>query len=294
MDDSIGFIGLGTMGGPMAANLLQAGKKLVVHDICPETAKPLCEQGATWADDITDMRKHADVIISSLPGPKEIEQVGVSANGLVDALGEGGLWIDTSTNSVSLAKRLATACEAAGGSFVDAPISGGVMGARQASLKIMAGGTTAAFTRARPILDVIGSSVIHTGAAGTGAAMKLVLNFLSITSTGLVAEALTLGRASGLTSETLLTVLNGSYGDSATLRDTIETANGSRRWEFANVLARKDVALAVEHSEAIGLRSHFGEVIVRLLDECLSDRNAPDDVFSLVEAYERRADVSIV
>lgn len=83
MDDSIGFIGLGTMGGPMAANLLQAGKNLVVHDICPETEKPLCEQGATWTDDITDMRKQADVIISSLPGPKEIEQVRFSANGLV-------------------------------------------------------------------------------------------------------------------------------------------------------------------------------------------------------------------
>ena len=105
MDDSIGFIGLGTMGGPMAANLLQAGKNLVVHNICPETEKPLCEQGATWTDDITDMRKRADVIISSLPGPKEIEQVGLSANGLVDALGEGAVQPQSEVGDLGLLRR---------------------------------------------------------------------------------------------------------------------------------------------------------------------------------------------
>ena len=294
MSETIGFIGVGTMGGPMASNLQRAGKRVVVHDVRREAAESLCDGGAVWADDLEAMRGETDLIVSSLPGPKEIEQVAFAPGGLVGVLGQDALWIDTSSNSVALARRLADACREAGSAFVDAPVTGGAVGARDGTLKIMAGGEDAALARARAVLDVIGATVVHTGESGTGCAMKLVLNFLSITATGAVAEALTLGRASGLSLDTLLSVLEGSYGDMAALRDTVAAASGPRVWEFAADLARKDVALAVELADGLGMPSHYGEVTVRLLDECLADRDAPNDVWSMVEAYERRARVSIV
>ena len=293
MTEAVGFIGVGTMGGPMASNLQRAGKRLIVHDIRREAAQTLCDDGARWVDDFEAMRRETDVIVTSLPGPKEIEQVAFGPSGLVGALGTGALWIDTSSNSVALAHRLAEACAATGSAFVDAPVTGGAGGAREGTLKIMAGGEDAALSRARAVLEIIGGTVVHTGEAGTGCAMKLVLNFLSISNTGVAAEALTLGRAAGLSLDTLLGVLKGSYGDSVVLGDTVDMARGARVWEFAADLGRKDVALAVELSESLDLPSPYGEVTVRLLDECLADPNAPNDVWSMVEAYERRAKVTI-
>lgn len=282
------------MGGPMAANLQRAGKQVIVHDIRREAAEPLCEDGAIWVDDFASMRRETDIVVTSLPGPKEIEQVAFGENGMLDALGSGALWIDTSSNRVSLASRLAHACDETGSTFVDAPVTGGAAGAREGTLTIMAGGEDAAIARAQPVLEIIGARTVHTGRAGTGCAMKLVLNFLSISTTGLVAEALTLGRASGLTLETLLAVLSGGYGDSVVLHDTIACTRGARAWEFAASLARKDVALAVELSKELDLRSPYGEVTVGLLDECLANPGFPDDVWSMVEAYERNANTQII
>ncbi len=294
MPETIGFIGVGTMGGPMATNLQRAGKRVIVHDVRREAAKTLCDNGALWVDDFDSMRREADVIVTSLPGPREIEQVAFGENALVAALGAGALWIDTSSNSVSLARRLAAACDEIGSTFVDAPVTGGAVGARGGTLTIMAGGEDAGLVRANPVLEIIGGNIVHTGAAGTGCAMKLVLNLLSISTTGLVAEALTLGKASGLTLETLLAVLEGGYGDSVVLHDTVACAKGERTWEFAATLARKDLALAVELSRELDLSSPYGDVTVRLLDECIADPDSPDDVWSMVEAYENSANTKIV
>ena len=294
MSESIGFIGLGTMGGPMARNLMRAGKRLIVHDIRPEAARSLCAGGAIRAGDFRAMRREADIVVTSLPGPPEIEQVAFGEEGLIAALGAGALWIDTSTSRASLARRLAALCREAGSAFVDAPVTGGAAGAREATLKIMAGGDAADLARARSVLEVIGSTLVHTGATGTGCAMKLVLNFLSFTGCAVTAEALVLGRASGLSSETLLAVLSGSYGDSAMLGNIMQVADGGRAWDFSAGLARKDVALAVELAGELGLSSRFGAAILGLFDECIADPDAPDDAWSLIEGFERRAGVSIL
>ena len=294
MGETVGFIGVGTMGGPMAGNLQRAGKRVIVHDIRREAAKDLCEGGAEWVDDFRTLRERTDLVVTSLPGPREIEQVAFGANGLVAALGADALWIDTSSNSVRLARRLAEACAQAGSAFVDAPVTGGAAGARAATLTIMAGGEEQALARARPALEIIGDKIVETGPSGTGCAMKLVLNFLCISATGLVAEALTLGRAGGLSLETLMVVLAGGYGDSVMLHETVACAKGARTMEFGTDLARKDVALAVELARELGFSSAYGEVTVRLLDECLADAESSKDVWSLVEACERRAKTGIV
>lgn len=294
MTDRIGFVGLGNMGRPMAANLLRHRVDLIVHDLRPAAADDLREEGAVWAGDLQTLAGQVEVVVTSLPGPQQIQQVAFGESGLFSTLPSGSLWIDTSTNDPTLARRLASEAAARGCGFVDAPVTGGVIGARNATLKIMAGGEEADVERARPVLSAIAASVIHTGPAGTGSAMKLIVNFLGIAHTALAAEALSLGRASGLTPDIMLPVLEGCWGENAMLKDMVETAGGERHWGFALDLAKKDLALAAAMATAHGLSTRYGEATRAALDACSRSAPAGSDLWRLVEDREREAGVSIV
>ena len=141
MTDRIGFVGLGNMGRPMAANLLRHRGDLIVHDLRPAAADDLREEGAVWAGDLQTLAGQVEVVVTSLPGPQQIQQAAFGEMGLFSTLPSGSLWIDTSTNDPALARRLASETAKRGIAFVDAPVTGGVIGARNATLKIMAGGT---------------------------------------------------------------------------------------------------------------------------------------------------------
>lgn len=294
MTDRIGVIGLGNMGRPMAANLLHHRGDLVVHDLRPAAADDLREEGAVWAGDPRTLAGQVEVVVTSLPGPRQIEQVAFGESGLFSTLPSGSLWIDTSTNDPALARRLASEALDRGCAFVDAPVTGGVIGARSATLKIMAGGEEKDIERARPVLSAIASSVIHTGPAGTGCAMKLIVNFLGIAHTALAAEALSLGRASGLTPDVMLPVLEGCWGDNAMLNDIVQTAGGERHWGYALDLAKKDMALAATLAEAHGLSTRYGDVTRAVLESSSGSAPAGSDLWRLVEDRERDAEVSIV
>lgn len=294
MSDRIGFIGLGNMGQPMAANLLRHCGTLTVHDLRQDAAAELLAAGARWAESLAALAQASDIVVTSLPGPPEVERVALGSPGLLDALSPGSLWIDTSTNDPALARRLAAEAAQRDIAFVDAPVTGGVIGAREASLKIMAGGAAAAVERARPVLSAMASDVVHTGPVGTGTAMKLIVNFLGIAHTALAAEALALGRASGLTAELMLSVLEGSWGDNAMLRDIAATADGARHWGFALDLAQKDLALAAGLAESHGLEIRTCDVTRALLEACARAAPPGSDLWRLVEDREREAGVSIV
>jgi 3-hydroxyisobutyrate dehydrogenase len=294
MTDRIGFIGLGNMGAPMAANLLRERGELVVHDLRPAAAEGLCRQGAEWADDLRTLAGQVDVVVSSLPGPQQIEQVAFGETGLFSALRPGSLWIDASTNDPALVRRLASEAATVGSAFVDAPVTGGVIGARTATLKVMAGGEEADVERAQPVLAGIASCVCHTGPAGTGCAMKLIVNFLGITHTALAAEALCLGRASDLSSDTMLSVLEGCWGHNAMLDDIVGTAGNARHWGFALDLAKKDMALTAALADAHGLSTRYGKATRAALGSCGGSSSAEDDLWCVVDACERKAGVTVV
>jgi 3-hydroxyisobutyrate dehydrogenase-like beta-hydroxyacid dehydrogenase len=294
MTDRIGVIGLGNMGRPMAANLLRHRGDLVVHDLRPTAADDLREEGAVWAGDPRTLAGQVEVVVTSLPGPRQIEQVAFGESGLFSTLPSGSLWIDTSTNDPALARRLASEALDRGCAFVDAPVTGGVIGARNATLKIMAGGEEKDIERARPVFSAIASSVIHTGPAGTGCAMKLIVNFLGIAHTALAAEALSLGRAGGLTPDVMLPILEGCWGDNAMLNDIVETAGGERHWGFALDLAKKDMALVATLADAHGLSTRYGDVTRAVLDACSRSAPAGSDLWRVVEDCERDAEASIV
>ncbi len=294
MTDRIGFIGLGNMGKPMAANLLRHRGDLIVHDLQPAAADDLRKEGAEWAGDLQTLARQVEVVVTSLPGPQQIQQVAFGESGLFSTLPSGSLWIDTSTNDPALARQLASEATNRGCAFVDAPVTGGVIGACNATLKIMAGGEEGDVARARPVLSAVASSVIHTGPAGTGCAMKLIVNFLGIAHTALAAEALSLGRASGLSPDIMLPVLEGCWGDNAMLGDIVKTAGGKRHWGFALNLAKKDMALVATLADAHGCPARYGDVTSAVLESCRGSASADSDLWCVVEECERDAEVSIV
>ncbi len=294
MTDRIGFIGLGNMGAPMAANLLRERGDLIVHDVRPAAADDWRKQGAQWAGDRQALAGQVEVVVTSLPGPQQIQRVAFGEMGLISTLPSGSLWIDTSTNDPALARRLATEAANRGCAFVDAPVTGGVIGARNATLKIMAGGEEGDVERARPVLSAIASSVIHTGPAGTGCAMKLIVNFLGIAHTALAAEALSLGRASGLSPDIMLPVLEGCWGHNAMLNDIVQTAGGERNWGFALGLAKKDMALVATLADALNFSTRYGDVTRAVLESCSRSASADSDLWRVVDQCERDAEVSII
>ena len=215
----IGFIGLGNMGGPMALNLIKAGHTLVVHDIRRNMADAHLAGGARWADTPADAAKDADLVLTSLPGPKEVEAVAIGGeNGILHGISKSAVYADLSTNSPTLVRRLHAIFAEKSITMLDAPVSGGIPGARSGTLSVMVGGDEAVYRRIKPALEAIGDKLQYVGASGAGAVAKLVHNMLVFTTFGIFAEAFTLGVKAGVPPEKLYeAVRNGAFGQSGML-----------------------------------------------------------------------------
>src|SRR5262245_61605739 len=172
----IGLIGLGTMGQHMALNVLKGGYQLAVHDVRKEAAGPHVAAGAVWTDSPRQVGAQADIVFTSLPGPIEVEKVGLGADGLLAGMKPDSVYVDLTTNSPTLVRRLHAEFGARGVHVLDAPVSGGPRGARTRKLALWVGGDEAIFRRHKPVLDAIGDQVIHVGPVGSGSVAKLVHN----------------------------------------------------------------------------------------------------------------------
>jgi 3-hydroxyisobutyrate dehydrogenase len=191
----VGFIGLGTMGRSMALNVRKAGYELTVYDLRREAAKPHLEAGAKWADRPRAVATAADVIFTSLPGPREAEAVGEE---LLDAMGPGTAWFDLSTNSPTVVRKIHARFAAKGLPMLDAPVSGGPHGAKSGKLALLVGGDRAVFDRFRPVLDAIGDQILYIGPIGAGSVAKLVHNCAGYMIQTALAEVFTLGVKAGV------------------------------------------------------------------------------------------------
>jgi len=210
----VGFIGLGIMGRHMAGHLLEAGHPLAVYNRSRERAEPLLARGATWCDTPAALAAQCDVVITIVGLPADVEQVWLGAQGLLAGARSGALLVDMTTSSPQLARRLAEEAEAAGCEALDAPVSGGDIGARDAKLSIMVGGSAAAFERALPLLQRMGSNVVHQGPAGAGQHTKMC-NQIVIASTMMgVCEGLAYGQAAGLDLRTVLSSIGSGAASS--------------------------------------------------------------------------------
>ena len=268
----VGFIGLGTMGGPIARNLLKAGYRLVVNDIRREAAAAHVAAGAEWADTPQDLATRCEVIFTSLPGPPEVEAVALGPRGILAGARPGAIWFDLSTNSPSLVRRLADALAAKSAHLLDAPVSGGPAGAESGKLAIWVGGDEAAFNKCQPVLEAIGDRVRLIGPIGSGSIAKLVHNCVGyIINTG-IAEVFALGVKAGMDPLALWeAVRDGAVGRARTF-DLMAGNFLAGKFDpagFALRLAHKDVALATALGREMGVPMRLANLTLEEMTEAM-------------------------
>ena len=251
---SVGFIGLGTMGREMAANLLKAGHLVRAFDVVPAALEAAVAAGAVKASSPADAAKGCDIAISMLPDTPQVEEVIYGEGGLLNAPPAGKLIIDMSTISPVAVRRMHGDLARLGVAFIDAPVSGGPVGARNAALSIMAGGEKQAFARAEPFFRAMGTTITHVGGAGAGQTVKLCNQLICGINIQAICEALALGRASGVDLEQLRHVLLGGSAASWML-DKLGPAMiaGDASAGFRIDLMFKDLRLVQEHAQALNV-----------------------------------------
>lgn len=205
----VGFIGLGTMGGHMATNLLKAGFPLTLFDVNPAVMQPLIERGALAVTSVKEVGARSDVVISMLPNTPDVESVIYGEDGLVAHPPAGRLLVDMSTIAPGAARQIHTDLEGKGIDFIDAPVSGGPVGAQNGTLTIMAGGKPEAFRQALPVLQAMGTTITHVGAAGAGQTLKLCNQLICGINIQAICEAIALARAAGVDLSIMRDVLMG-------------------------------------------------------------------------------------
>lgn len=289
----IGFIGLGTMGGGMAANVLKAGYELSVHDIRREAATPLLENGASWADTPAELAAECDVVLTSLPGPREVEAVALGDGGVLDGMRAGGVYIDMSTSSPTLIRSVAERFADKGAAVLDAPVSGGPVGARTGRLAVMVGGDRAVYERVKPALDAIGDRVGYIGGVGSGSIAKLMHNCIGYGLQTIVAECLTLGVKAGVDAAPLFdAICNGSVGRGSTFANTYPNTYLAGNFDppsFALRLAHKDVGLALDLAREYGVPMSVGSIAYQEMTAALNRGWADKDSRIAMLLQEERA-----
>jgi 3-hydroxyisobutyrate dehydrogenase len=246
MTQTIGFIGLGTMGQPMARNLAKKGFNLVVYDVVADRARALAADGATAATAPAEVARQADIVVAMLPDFPEVEQAVFGRDGVADAARPGLLLINASTMGPVAGRKLANRVHEHGFRLLEAPVARGIRGAIAGTLCFFVGGAEKDLAAARPVLQAMGSDIYHVGGFGDALALKLVNNALSITTNALIAEAVALGAKWGLDRQRMLDILTTSSGDSYALREKLpRMIAGDFRPGFAIDLAYKDLSLAL-------------------------------------------------
>ena len=247
----VGFIGLGTMGSGISANMRKAGHEMVVHDARRQAAEKICAAGAEWADTPKVVAEATEVVFTSLPGPREFEAVVRGDNGLLAGMQRGQPLFDLSTNSPTVMRSLEPLFAERGAVLFDSPVSGGPAGAASGKMAIWVGGDEAVFKRYRPVLDSAGDQVSYIGPIGSASVAKLVHNLSGYMIQTALAEAFTMGVKAGVDPLTLWkAVRNGVTGRRRTFDGLAEhfLPNVYDPPRFALRLAHKDVSLATHRS----------------------------------------------
>jgi 3-hydroxyisobutyrate dehydrogenase len=261
---NIAFIGLGNMGGPMAANLVKAGHKVTAFDLVEASRQQAKSDGAAVAESAAGSVKGADVVITMLPAGKHVLSVW---GDVIAAMGKGALIIDCSTIDVESAKQAHALAAKHGIASVDAPVSGGTGGAKGATLTFMCGGEDKAFAAAKPVLENMGKKIVHCGGAGAGQAAKICNNMILGVSMIAVSEAFALAEKLGLSHQALFDVASTSSGQCWSLTTycpvpgpvPTSPANNDYKPGFASALMVKDLTLAQDAAQAAGAATPLGK-----------------------------------
>lgn len=292
----IGFIGVGNMGGPMARNLAKAGHAVCAFDLDADRLAEAVAGGAEAAGDIAGAASGAEVVVTMLPAGRHVRGAYTGDGGILASAPAGTLLIDCSTIDVATAREVGATADAAGFAMLDAPVSGGVVGAEVASLTFMVGGADVAFARAKPLLDAMGRNIFHAGPSGAGQAAKMCNNMiLGISMIG-VSEAFALARKVGLDPKKLFEVSSTASGQCWALTtycpepDILESAPSSKGYKpgFTAAMMLKDLKLAQDAAGGSGAETPLGRHAMELYERFVKAGGAETDFSGIIRMLTGR------
>lgn len=275
---TIGFIGLGIMGKPMARNLLKAGYSLVVHNRSSGPVNELAAEGAKAAASPKEVAQQSDVIITMLPDSPDVEKVALGSDGIADGIKPNAIYIDMSTIAPATARRVADAMKKKGVKALDAPVSGGEKGAIEATLSIMAGGPQDAFDAALPIFQTLGKNIVLVGEAGAGQIAKAANQLVVGVTIEAVAEALALAEAAGVDPAKVRSVLLGGFAQSRIL-----DLHGQRMLDqnfqpgFKARLHQKDMRIVTQTAKEGGIEAPAADLALERFDKLVDSGGGEKD-----------------
>ncbi len=287
----IGFIGLGNMGGPMAANLVKAGHDVKGFDLVAENLATFSGAGGQAVGTVADAVQDAEIVISMLPAGKHVSAVYTGPVGVLENTPAGALLIDCSTIDVTTAREMAEKAAASGFDMLDAPVSGGIMGAQGATLTFMTGASDEAFARAEPVLAQMGKNIIHAGGPGNGQAAKVCNNMLLGISMIGVSEAFNLADKLGLDRQKLFDISSTASGQCWSLTTycpvpgPVETspANNDYKAGFSVAMMLKDLKLSQDAANSAGVDTPLGAHATQLYDAFESNGNGDVDFSGIIK-----------
>ncbi|MEK7876977.1 MAG: NAD(P)-dependent oxidoreductase [Pseudomonadota bacterium] len=292
----IGFIGIGTMGGHMAFNLRKAGFEVTVNDLKRELADRHLAAGAKWADRVTQIAQGSEVIMTSLPGPQEVQDVALRPDGLLNNMQPGSVWFDLSTNSVTVVRALHAEFAKKSLPMLDAPVSGGPKGAKSGKLALLVGGERAVFDQYRKVLDAIGDQILYIGASGAGTVAKLVHNCAGYAVLAAIAELMTMGVKAGVDPLELWAAIRQCAAGRQRTFDRMGNQFLQHKFDppdFALKLAHKDVTLATELARELGVPMKIAALTHAEMTEALNRGWGHLDSRSFLMLQNERAGVEI-
>jgi 2-hydroxy-3-oxopropionate reductase len=268
MADTVGFIGLGIMGKPMAKNLIEAGHELVVYNRTPKKAEELAGDGVAVAASPREVAGQSDVVVTMLPDSPQVEEVLVGEEGVLEGVKEGALIVDMSTISPVITEELAARAKEKGASMLDAPVSGGDVGAIEGTLSIMVGGSDEDFQRARPLFEAMGKTVTHVGGSGAGQVVKAANQIVVALTIEAVSEALVLGSKAGVAPEKILDVLGGGLAGNKVMEVKREKMlTHSFDPGFRIELHHKDLGIALAAGREYGVTLPVTAIVDQMLQD---------------------------
>ena len=292
---NIGFIGAGRMGNPMAQHLIKNGHDLKVHDLSRSSTTNLEEMGAQWVASPKQTAQNCEVIFSSLPGPMEIEAVAIGDDSILEGASAGSVYIDLSTNSPKSTRMLHDVFLGKGVKMLDAPVSGGVTGAANATLSVMVGGDEGLFNQTKQVLECIGDRVMYCGPIGSGMVCKLCNNLTAMSLVAFLPEILTLGVKAGVELETVSRAVTNGSGGTWIMENKYPKGlyKGNFDPGFSLALAAKDVRLATDLGRELGLPMEASNLLEQRYIEAIAKGFGSSDADAVALLYEERTGIRL-